>query len=73
MMHVNRLWLGRVSALVLSACGGADRWQEELQQWMTEQRNQTQPKIQPIAEPKMFTPQAYMTRSAQQILSATRS
>ena len=33
--------------------------QEELQAWMTEQRQQTKPQIQPIPEPKKFTPQAY--------------
>lgn len=41
----------------LAGCESSD--QDELQQWMTEQRAQTKPKIQPIPEPKKFTPQAY--------------
>jgi type IV pilus assembly protein PilP len=44
-------------ALLLTACGSSG--QEELQVWMNEQRAQTRPKLQPIPEPKKFTPQAY--------------
>lgn len=44
-------------ALLLAACGSSG--QEELQAWMDEQRAQTRPKVQPIPEPKKFTPQAY--------------
>lgn len=43
--------------LLLAGCGSSG--QEELQAWMDEQRAQTRPKIQPIPEPKKFTPQAY--------------
>lgn len=52
------LWL----ALLVSACGASG--QEELQDWMNEQRAQTKPKVQPIPEPKKFTPQAYNQESA---------
>ncbi len=45
------------TALLLSACSPSG--QEELQQWMAEQRAQTKPQIQPIPEPKKFAPQAY--------------
>jgi type IV pilus assembly protein PilP len=44
-------------ALVVAGCGSSG--QEELQAWMNEQRAQTRPKVQPIPEPKKFTPQAY--------------
>jgi len=46
------------AAMMLGGCtsSGVD----ELQQWMTEQRNQTRPRIPPITEPKQFTPQAYL-------------
>jgi type IV pilus assembly protein PilP len=47
---------------VLAGCSSSG--QEELQQWMTEQRNQTKPKVQPIPEPKKFTPQAYTQEAA---------
>jgi type IV pilus assembly protein PilP len=44
-------------ALLLAACGPSG--QEELLAWMDEQRAQARPKVQPIPEPKKFTPQAY--------------
>jgi type IV pilus assembly protein PilP len=44
-------------ALLLAGCGSSS--QEELQQWMGQQRAQTKPRVQPIPEPKKFTPQAY--------------
>lgn len=44
-------------ALVLAACGSSG--QDELQEWMAQQRAQTKPKIEPLPEPKKFTPQPY--------------
>lgn len=49
-------------AVTLAACGTSD--QEEVQQWMDQQRAQAKPKIQPISEPKQFTPQAYNQEAA---------
>ena len=46
-----------VAILVLSGCGPSG--QDELQEWMNDQRAQTKPKVQPIPEPKKFAPQAY--------------
>jgi len=51
-----------VVAALLAGCGSSG--QEEIQQWMTEQRAQTHPKVQPIPEPKKFTPQAYTQEAA---------
>jgi type IV pilus assembly protein PilP len=51
-----------LAAAVLSACGSSSH--DELEQWMAEQRAQTKPQIQPIAEPKKFTPQAYTQDAA---------
>jgi type IV pilus assembly protein PilP len=48
--------------VLLTACGGAD--QQEIQQWVAEQRNQKRPKVEPIPEPKKFTPQAYTQEAA---------
>ncbi len=46
--------------LVLAAVAGCGASGEaELQQWMTEQRNQVRPRITPLTEPKQFVPQAY--------------
>jgi type IV pilus assembly protein PilP len=45
--------------LGLTGCFGGD--QDDLRQWMQEQRNATRPNVQPLPEPKKFTPQAYTT------------
>ncbi|KQT09463.1 pilus assembly protein PilP [Ramlibacter sp. Leaf400] len=49
-------------AAVLGGCGGSG--QDELQAWMAQQRAQTRPKVQPIPEPKKFTPQGYTQANA---------
>jgi type IV pilus assembly protein PilP len=56
-MTTGRFIWALVPLLALGACGGSG--EEELQQWMVEQRNQTKPKITPIPEPKKFLPQTY--------------
>lgn len=43
--------------LSLAGCGSSD--EDALRQWMAEQRQQTQPKVQPIVEPKAFQPEPY--------------
>lgn len=43
-------------ALVLSGCGASD---QELQDWMAEQRNQSRSKVDRLPEPSKFLPQAY--------------
>ena len=45
------------SLFVLAACGSSD--QEELQQWMSAQRDITRPKVAPLQQPTKFTPQTY--------------
>ncbi|MGE0332775.1 MAG: pilus assembly protein PilP [Ramlibacter sp.] len=51
-----------LAAVVLTACSGTDS--EELQQWMNEQRSQARARVQPIPEPKKFTPQDYRQEAA---------
>jgi type IV pilus assembly protein PilP len=46
----------------LASCGSSEH--EELQQWMSEQRSQTRPRIQPLPEPTKFSPQAYTQEAA---------
>jgi type IV pilus assembly protein PilP len=46
-----------VMLLGLAGCGSSE--QEELQQWMLEQRNATRPRVEPLPEPTKFSPQAY--------------
>ena len=48
---------GLMLSLGLAGCGSSD--QEELQQWMMEQRNATRPRVEPLPEPTKFSPQAY--------------
>jgi type IV pilus assembly protein PilP len=57
----HQLLLALAATLALSACGSSEH--EEIQKWMQEQRAQTKPQVQPIPEPKKFTPQAYMMDS----------
>ena len=46
--------------LLATLSGCSNSGEDELRQWMTEQRNQTKPQITPIPEPKAFVPQAYL-------------
>jgi type IV pilus assembly protein PilP len=57
-----KLLLVLVAVGALSACESSG--QEEIQNWMAQQRAATRPRVQPIAEPKDFTPQAYTQEAA---------
>lgn len=48
--------------MVLSGCWGSE--QQDLQHWMAEERAKVRPTVQPLAEPKKFTPQAYTEGAA---------
>ena len=50
------------AAGVLAGCGASG--QDEVQQWMAEQRQATKPHVTPIPEPKKFVPQAYTGEGA---------
>jgi type IV pilus assembly protein PilP len=52
-----KLLLALAACGALAACDSSD--QAEIQQWMQEQRATIKPQVQPIPEPKRFTPQAY--------------
>jgi len=59
MRRVDR-FLTAALALTLAALAGCQSSdQEELQQWMTAQRNATRPKVSPLQAPTKFTPQSY--------------
>jgi type IV pilus assembly protein PilP len=49
---------------VVAALSGCD-WssQTEIQQWMNETRQNLKPNVQPVPEPKDFTPQAYDSKA----------
>jgi type IV pilus assembly protein PilP len=43
--------------MVLVGCGSSS--EDDIRQWMLEERNQTRPQVKPITAPKQFTPEAY--------------
>lgn len=49
------------AAVVLAACGAE---QEELQQWMEQQRREVRPNVAPLQAPKKFDPQPYTSAQA---------
>ena len=51
-----------LAVFALTACGSSH--QEELQQWMTEQRSLTKPKVDRLPEPSKFSPQPYTQEGA---------
>jgi type IV pilus assembly protein PilP len=46
---------------ILYGCGSSS--EDEIRQWMVEERNQTRPKVAPIPAPKQFRPEAYTNSS----------
>ena len=62
MIYRAMLGLAAVSlTLLLGACGAAS--DDELTQWMTEQKSNTHPKVPPLTEPKQFKPETYSQAS----------
>ena len=51
-------WLMLAACLAVSGCSSSD--QEELQSWMAQERANAKPRVKPLEEPKIFTPQAYL-------------
>ncbi len=47
---------------LLWGCGSSS--EDDIRQWMVEERNQTRPKVAPIPAPKQFKPEAYTNASA---------
>ena len=46
-----------MAAFALAGCSGD---QQELSQWMEQQRREVKPNVQPLSPPKKFNPQAYV-------------
>lgn len=59
-----------VMALILLAGCGAE--QEELSQWMEQQRREVRPSVTPLIPPKKFTPQAYVALNGVEPFSAQK-
>lgn len=52
-----RWWLLAACLIALAGCGASS--EDELRQWMLEQKNQMRPSVKPISEPKQFKPEPY--------------
>ncbi len=58
-----------VATALLAGCGAE---QEELSQWMEQQRREVKPNVTPLTPPKKFTPQAYTALSGVEPFSAQK-
>ena len=56
-MKTNILFSLLLVSASLVGCTGSS--QDDLRQWMVEERNQTRPKVNPIPAPKQFKPEVY--------------
>lgn len=61
-MILFKILAGTGVAILLTGCGSSG--EEDVRQWMVEERNQTRPKVTPIPAPKQFKPQAYTNAGA---------
>lgn len=61
-MSMRLLSLILLISSILSGCGGSK--EDDVRQWMAEERNRTQPKVAPIPAPKQFTPEPYNNATA---------
>lgn len=57
-MRVYFLVVGTILCGQLIGCTGSN--QDELRQWIVDERNQTRPKVTPIPAPKQFKPEGYL-------------
>ncbi len=56
-IHSLRMAAGLVLLTTLAACTGE---QQELQEWMDQQKREVKPSVQPLSPPKKFDPQPYL-------------
>ena len=63
-MIQRRLSLLAWAALMVASLSACTSQQEELQDWMNQERNQTKPMVQPISPPQKFNPQRYEVSDA---------
>ena len=57
---LRRSWLSAVTAIAVAALAACSGEQEELAQWMDQQRREVKPNVSKIEAPKKFNPQAYL-------------
>ncbi len=61
-MNSSKWLLLVVLSAVLAGCGAAG--EDDIRQWMVEERNQTRPKVAPLQVPKQFKPESYTNAAA---------
>lgn len=61
--------LALAAAVLLSGCAGE---QDELSQWMEQQRREVRPSVQPLQAPKKFNPEPYTMAQAAEPFSAQK-
>ena len=61
-----------VAAMALAVLAGCGAEQEELTQWMEQQRREVKPNVTPLTPPKKFTPQAYVALNGVEPFSAQK-
>lgn len=61
-MKLFALCLMAFMTVVLAGCGASK--EDDIRQWMVQERNQTRPKVAPIPAPKQFVPESYRNASA---------
>ena len=59
-----------LGALSLSGCGSSG--EDDLRQWMANERAQAKPRVTPIAEPKQFNPQPYASEEGMEPFNALK-
>lgn len=68
-MRAVRPVLAACAVATLAACGAE---QEELSQWMEQQRREVKPNVSPLTPPKKFTPQGYTALNGVEPFSAQK-
>lgn len=58
------LYLSLACFLVVNLTGCGSSKEDDVRQWMVEERNQTRPRVNPIPAPKQFKPEAYTNAAA---------
>ncbi len=61
-----------MAMMALSLLAGCGAEQEELTQWMEQQRREVKPNVTPLTPPKKFTPQAYVALNGVEPFSAQK-
>ena len=64
--------LTAVTVIALAALAGCSGEQEELAQWMDQQRREVKPNVSKIEAPKKFNPQAYLALASVEPFSAQK-